>query len=39
MFDLIAEFIRWGFASYPEATFAALVAMLAAVSAVAAKLI
>lgn len=39
MFDMVAEVIRWGFASYPEATFAALVAMLAGASALAAKLI
>ena len=39
MLDLIAEIIRWGFASYPEATYAALVAMLSGASALAAKLI
>lgn len=39
MFELIADAIRWGFANYPEATFAALVASLAAVSALTAKLI
>lgn len=39
MLDVISEVIRWGFVNYPEATFAALVAMLAAASAVAAKFI
>jgi len=37
--DMVAEFIRWGFQTAPEATFAGLVMMTAAGSWLAAKLI